>query len=276
MSMNLLKKVAFVTGGASGIGLAVARAVAQRGARVAIADIQGDALAEAVRGIESLGVEGIGIRLDVRDRGAVYRAAEQVEEAFGRVDLVFNNAGIGDAGTPLDQVSDEFFDWIVHVNLFGVMNVLKAFVPKLKKHGQGGHIVNTSSMAGLVLMPGWNQGLYSATKMAVLALSLDLREALQPHRIGVSALCPGLVQTNIAKNAIALRPAGLQDEVHAFPEALTQGGMPADALAQIALDGIEQDSPIIVTHPEFWPAVEQFHARIRSAFEPGPARGLGE
>ena len=268
---KLQDKVAFVTGGASGIGHAIARAAAQQGAKLAIADIQGDALAEAVHDIEERGGEAIGIKLDVRDRPAVYRAADQVEERFGRVDLVFNNAGIGDAGTPLDRVSDEFFDWIVHVNLFGVMNILKAFVPKIRKHQQGGHIVNTSSMAGLVLMPGWNQGLYSATKMAVLALSLDLREALKGERIGVSALCPGLVETNIARNAVALRPPGLKDAIHPFPEELTKAGMPPDKLAEIVFSGIEQDRPIIVTHPEFWPAVHQFHEVIRAAFRDQPA-----
>ena len=269
MSSKFENKVAFVTGGASGIGLAIAQAAAKQGARLAIADVQSEPLASAVRGIEGSGAEAIGIELDVRDRAAVYRAADQVEARFGRVDLVFNNAGIGDAGTPLDRVSDEFFDWIVNVNLFGVMNVLKAFVPKLKKHKQGGHIVNTSSMAGLVLMPGWNQGLYSATKMAVLALSLDLREVLKGEKIGVSALCPGLVETNIAKNAVALRPSDLKDAIHEFPEELTRGGMPASQLAGIVLQGIERDSPIIVTHPEYWPAVQQFHEVIRSAFQPG-------
>lgn len=277
MSSKFQDKVAFVTGGASGIGLALAQAAARQGARVAIADIQPEALAKAVHGIESSGGEAIGIQLDVRDRAAVYRAADEVQQRFGRVDLLFNNAGIGDAGTPLDRVSDEFFDWIIGVNLVGVMNVLKAFVPKIKQHKGGGHIVNTSSLAGLVLMPGWNQGLYSATKMAVLALSLDLREVLQGDKIGVSALCPGLVETNIAKNAIALRPSGLKDPVHAFPKELTEGGMPASQLAAIVMKGIEQDSPIIVTHPEYWPAVQQFHDFIRGAFESaGQLQSSGE
>ena len=264
--MELQDKVVFITGGASGIGFAIAKAVARREAKVVLADIQNEALTQSVSAIREIGVDSLGIQLDVADRAAVYRAADQVEQQFGRVDFVFNNAGIGDAGTPIDRVSDEFIDWIVHVNLFGVMNVLKAFVPKLRKQGRGGHIVNTSSMAGLVLMPGWNQGLYSATKMAVLALSLDLRSVLKDEGIGVSALCPGLIETNIVKNAIALRPPQVKDAIATFPEVLTKGGMPADALAEIVLRGIERNSAIIVTNPEFWPAVHEFHETIRSAF----------
>ena len=265
--MDFKNKVAFVTGGASGIGLGIAKAVARQGAKVAIADIQAEALMQAVAAIKALGVDALGIQLDVRDRAAVYRAADQVEETFGRVDLVFNNAGIGDAGTPFEMVSDEYIDWIVHVNLFGVMNVMKAFVPKVKKQGPGGYIVNTSSIAGLVLFPGWNQGLYAATKMAVLALTLDLRSVLKEDGIGVSALCPGLVATNSATNAISLRPADIKDAIPVFPEELTQGGMPADELAAMVLSGMESDKAIIVTHPEFWPMVQGFHDSIRSAFQ---------
>ena len=128
-------------------------------------------------------------------------------------------------------------------------------------------MVNTSSMAGLVLFPGWNQGLYSSTKMAVLALTLDLRSVLKEDGIGVSALCPGLVETDIAKNAIALRPSGIKDAIPDFPAELTKAGMPADQLAELVLSGMESNKAIIVTHPEYWPAVQEFHETIRSAFQ---------
>lgn len=266
--MDFRDKVAFITGGASGIGLAIAQALASKGARIALADVQDEALQRACDALAYAGGNTLPVRLDVTDRPGVLAAADQVEEHFGRVDLVFNNAGIGDAGTPLDRVSDAFFDWIVGVNLFGVMNVMKAFVPKLRHHGPGGHILNTSSMAGLVVMPGWNQGLYSATKMAVLALSLDMREVLSKEGIGVSALCPGLVETNILHNAVDLRPVAVEDDVPAFPDMLTQKGMPAAEAAEIALLGIQRNQPIIVTHPELWPLVENFHKTIHQAFLP--------
>lgn len=265
--MNFQNKVAFVTGGANGIGLGLAKAVARRGAKVAIADVQEEALTQAVSAIKELGVDAFGIRLDVRDRTAVYGAADQVEKKFGRVDFVFNNAGIGDAGTPLEQLSYEYIDWILNVNLVGVINVMKAFVPKLRKQGAGSYIVNTSSLAGLVLMPGWNQGLYSATKMAVLALTLDLRHVLKEHGIGVSALCPGGVETNIAKNAVSLRPSDVKDAIPVLPEELTKLGMSADQLAEIVLSGMESNKAIIVSHPQYWPAVQEFHESIRSAFQ---------
>jgi len=264
--MNLSGKVALITGGGSGIGLAIAHAIAQQGCSIVLADIQKEALVTAVDSIKKLNVKVLGIQLDVADRDAVYSAAEQVDEHFGRLDFLFNNAGVGDAGTPLDQVSDTLFDWIVNVNLFGVMNVLKAFVPKIKKSGQGGHIVNTSSMAGLVMIPGWNVGLYSATKMAVLALSLDLRDVLEKDNIRVSTLCPGFIQTNIEKNAIALRPSELKDAAPSFPKELASSGMPAAKLAEIVIKGIENNDPIIVTHPEFLPVVTEYHEKIQRAF----------
>lgn len=266
--MEFRDKVAFVTGGASGIGLAIATVLAQRGAKIALADIQRDALEAAGTAIGSLGVEVLTVPLDVTDREAVYAAVAEVDDHFGRLDIVINNAGIGDAGNPLDTMEDGFFDWLVHVNVFGVMNVLKAAIPRMKARGNGGHILNTSSLAGLVVIEGWNQGLYSATKMAVLAISLDLRTALSSHGIGVSAFCPGLIATNITTNMIALRPVTLSREHRELPEALTVEGMSADAAAQIAVSGIEANREVIVTNPELWPMVEEFHARIRAAFEP--------
>jgi NAD(P)-dependent dehydrogenase (short-subunit alcohol dehydrogenase family) len=265
--MNYHGKVAFITGGASGIGLAIAEELARRGARLAIADIQADSLAAAEQLLASVAADVSTYRLDVTDRAAVLAVAEKVVGDFGKVDLVFNNAGIGDAGSPLDSITGEFFDWIMSVNVTGVMNVLQAFVPILKRQGAGGHIVNTSSMAGLVVMPGWNQGLYAATKMAVLALSLDLHYLLAGEQIGVSALCPGLVSTNILDNAAKLRPASVGGELPEFPEMLQGQGMAPAEVAQITLRGIDEKRPIIVTQPDLWPLVAGFHDTVRKAFE---------
>lgn len=266
--MNYHGKVAFITGGASGIGLAVAEELARRGAKLAIADIQPDSLAAAEQQLASMGADVSTCRLDVTDRNAVLAAAEEVVGDFGKIDLVFNNAGIGDAGSPLDSITGEFFDWIMSVNVTGVMNVLQAFVPILKQQGTGGHIVNTSSMAGLVVMPGWNQGLYAATKMAVLALSLDLHYLLADEKIGVSALCPGLIATNILDNATKLRPASVGGELPEFPEMLQGQGMAPAEVAQITLRGVDENLPIIVTHPNLWPQVAGFHEMVRQAFKP--------
>lgn len=267
--MDYQGKTAFITGGASGIGLALAKAVASRGCKVLLADVQREAMAAASEELRRDGGECATFAMDVTDRAAVYACAKEVARTNGRLDFLFNNAGIGDAGSPLETISDSLFDWLISVNVTGAMNVLKAFIPVLKQSGQGGHIVNTSSMAGLVVMPGWNQGLYSASKMAVLALSLDLRDALASQDIGVSVLCPGLVSTNILENALKLRPdavagAALPD----FPEMLKGEGMSAAEVADITLRGIEENLAIIVTEPELWPLVEAHHKRISDAFHP--------
>jgi NAD(P)-dependent dehydrogenase (short-subunit alcohol dehydrogenase family) len=199
--------VAFISGGASGIGLGLAQALAVRGVRIALNDVRRDALAEATEALRRDGAEVFPLIGDVADRQSMKAVADAVEQRFGNVQYVFNNAGVGDLGTPLYQEADENFDWMVKVNLQGVFNTIKAFVPRMRAHGEAGHVVNTSSMAGLVTEAGWNQGIYSATKRAVIGLSLDLRAALQGGKLRVSVLCPGLVRTDIAANAEALRPA---------------------------------------------------------------------
>lgn len=264
--MDFNNKAAFITGGASGLGFAIAGALAERGVNLALADIQPAALEVAANALRETGVEVLTVQADVSDREQVGAAVEATVDRYGAIDIVINNAGVGDAGSPLDSVTPEFFDWMVQVNLYGVMNVMSATVPLLKKQGRGGLILNTSSMAGLVLMPGWNQGLYSATKMAVLALSLDMRSVLERHDIGVCALCPGLVETSITQNAGRLRPSNITDALPDFPEMLQSGGMAAATAAEIAVTGLALNKAIIVTHPELWPLVETFHQTIRASF----------
>lgn len=262
-------RVAFVSGAGSGIGLGIARALAKRGARLAIADIQKDPLDTAAVELRALGAEVLTMQLDVADRKAMYVAADQVEAHYGKIHLVFNNAGVGYVGTPLDKVPDEVFDWVIQVNLVGVMNGMKAFVPKLRKHGEGGHITNTSSMAGLTMHRGWHSGVYSATKMGVIALSAGMLDCLEPDGIGVSAFCPAGVGTDIEKNVRALQPAAGKDVPSVVPQELKEGTMSPDEAGEIVLSGIENDDFYILTHPEAWPAVAQFHEGIHEAFMRG-------
>lgn len=264
--MNDFKdKVAFISGAGGGIGLGIARSLAKRGSKLAIADIQADLLESAGAQLRAMGAEVMTIPLDVADRKAVYDAADRIEERFGEIHLVFNNAGVGYLGTPLDQVPDETFDWVVGINFTSVMSAMKAFVPKLRKHGKGGHIVNTSSMAGLVLNDGWHSGIYSATKFGVIALSHDMRDSLKADGIGVSAFCVGLVKTDLEKNTGRLQP-GANDEIPAAPDLLQQADMTAEEAGEIALRGIENNDFYILTHPMLWPQVEQFHKTIHAAF----------
>ena len=264
--MNDFKdRVAYISGAGGGIGLGIARTLAKRGAKLAIAYIQPDLLESACEELRALGADVMAIQLDVADRKAVYAAADRIDDHFGEIHLVFNNAGVGYLGTPLDQVPDETFDWVVNVNFIGVMSAMKAFVPKLRKHGKGGHIVNTSSMAALVVEKDWHTGIYSATKMGVIALSQDMRESLAAEGIGVSAFCVGLVKTNLESNTGKLQP-GASNKIADAPEMLRQASMSPDEAGEIVLRGIQNNDFYILTHPQQWPLVARTHEDIHQAF----------
>ncbi|MDZ7825525.1 MAG: SDR family NAD(P)-dependent oxidoreductase [Gammaproteobacteria bacterium] len=157
-------RTAFITGGASGIGLAMAKGFAAAGMNVAIADVEAAALDAAVAELGGGNARVMGIRLDVRDREAMDAAAAQVTEAFGPVHLLCNNAGVG-AGGPLHETSHADWDWTLGVNVQGVVNGLQSFLPGMVAHGQGGHVLNTASMAGVIGVAG--MGVYNASKFAV-------------------------------------------------------------------------------------------------------------
>jgi NAD(P)-dependent dehydrogenase (short-subunit alcohol dehydrogenase family) len=190
---NLDGKVAFVTGGASGIGLGMAKVFLKRGMKVAVADIHPERLAKVE---EELAAPGsfIALELDVTDRAAVERAADRVEEAFEKVHVVCNNAGIGGGG-PAHETPLEVWNRILDVNLNGVLHGVQVFLPRIRRHGEGGHIVNTSSTAGLQANP--NQGAYCASKYAVVGFTEALRKDLAEQDVSVSVLCPWFVDTPI-------------------------------------------------------------------------------
>lgn len=259
-------RVAFVSGAASGIGFGLAQALVARGVRVALSDVRRDALEEACALLRRDGADVLPVVLDVADRAAMYAAAETVEQHFGKVHYVFNNAGVGEIGTPMDQEPDEVFDWVIDVNLRGVFNAFKAFVPKVRAHGEGGHIVNTSSMAGFVTEAGWHQGVYSASKRALLALSMDLGVALQGTGIGVSVLCPGLVKSDLNASTVALRP-GPRIQAPKLPALLAASAMPPRVAGEIVMQGIERKDFYILTDPQLWPVIEEKHQVLRQAFE---------
>ena len=179
---DLAGKVAFVTGGANGLGLAMARSFASAGMKVVLADIEESVLAESIASFEGSNAEVHGIVVDVTDRAAMTAAADEAEAHFGPVQVVCNNAGVA-AGGPLDTVSYDDWDWVLGVNIGGVVNGIQTFVERIKKHGQGGHIVNTASMAGFLPSAG---GIYAASKFAVVGMSEALRADLAPYNIGVS------------------------------------------------------------------------------------------
>jgi NAD(P)-dependent dehydrogenase (short-subunit alcohol dehydrogenase family) len=190
---DLQGKVAFITGGASGIGLGMAKAFLNRGMKVAIAGGRKSRLPKAEKILDSPG-NVIAIELDVRDRSAIERAADKTEDAFGNVHVVCNNAGVGSTG-PGHLVPEEQWHRTLDVNLNGVFHAVQVFVPRILRHGEGGHIVNTASTAGL--QPNKNQAAYCASKYAVVGFSEVLRKDLAHENISVSVLCPWVVDTPI-------------------------------------------------------------------------------
>jgi NAD(P)-dependent dehydrogenase (short-subunit alcohol dehydrogenase family) len=265
-------KVAFITGGASGIGLAMAKVFGRAGMKIMLADIEPAALAVAVEDLRALQIRAEGVVADVSKRESVKSAALETIAKFGKVHLVCNNAGVG-AGGPFGTVPAGDWGWVTDVNQLGVVHGMEVFGPLIMSHGEGGHFVNTASMAGMVSPPGMEP--YCATKFAVVAMSEGWALQLAPHGIGVSILCPGFVRTRIHESR-RNRPADLgSGEVPAGFDAgiaspvLT--GMPVEPVAERVLEGVRDNDLYIFTHPEMRGAVEGRFARILAAFDKSAA-----
>lgn len=276
---DLQGKTAFITGGANGIGLAMAKAFLAEGMKVAIADVDEQALADAEAALRGSNAEVRGYQLDVTDREQYAAVADQVEADLGPVHLVCNNAGVYRGGS-MDSVTYEDWDWVMGVNVGGVVNGVQTWIRRIKAHGQGGHIVNTASMAGMVTSPGL--GVYNASKFAVVGLSEALREDLAESGIGVSVLCPGMVNTRILESE-RTRPDSFtpQDEdAEAAAQAHSQvmhmamnAGIPAEEVAQLVVDGVRQNLLYLFPHPELKASTEARVQAILDAFgEADPER----
>ena len=257
---NLDGRVAVITGGASGIGKGIAIALKARGVTVVIADIEKAPL-EATAA--ELGVESL--LLDVTDAAAVADVANQVVASHGRVDIVVNNAGVG-LLKPIDTLSLEDFRWVVDVNLWGVIHGINAFLPHLKTNPDGGYIVNTASMAGLIAGPGMSA--YSASKFAVVGLTEVLAAELTGTKIGASVLVPALVRTNIAtgeRNRPGVDPRIL--DAAANDDFVPPGRMiEPEEVGDMVADAIQSGDLYIVTHPETLPMVQFRTDAITAAF----------
>jgi len=270
---ELSGKVAFVTGGGSGIGLGMAKVFTAAGMKVVIADVRQDHLDTAMSHLKSAGTNVHPIALDVTDRAAMARAAEETVRVFGKVHLLCNNAGVSLFG-PMDQATYEDWDWVMGVNVDGVINGLQSFVPRIKAHGEGGHVVNTASMAGLIVGPG--MGIYSASKFAVLGLTTSLRYDLAPHQIGVSVLCPGFVRSNIHE-AVLSRPKSLEhsgyqvtaDDIKRLDSVLAVGMDPVQ-VAEKVLRAVRHNDLFIFPHAEFKEELQQIFGEIIAALPNEP------
>jgi NAD(P)-dependent dehydrogenase (short-subunit alcohol dehydrogenase family) len=194
-------KTAIVTGAASGIGLGIATALAKAGANVVMADIQKDAVDAAAHGLSGTNKRVMPVRIDVTLEQSVAEALAEAERAFGKLHIACNNAGVPMHGTKLADVPSEDWQFVMAVNIWGIVHGIRHFVPAILKHGEEGHVVNTASVAGFQNRRGTDQGPYSMTKYAALSLSEALEHELDGTNVGISVLCPGPINTNIARGA---------------------------------------------------------------------------
>jgi len=199
--MDISGKTAIVTGAASGLGLAIATTLAEAGANVVMADIQKDAVEQAAHGLSGTNKQVMPVRIDVTQEQSVFDALAACEKRFGNLHIACNNAGVPMHGTPLIDLSRGDWEFVIGVNLWGVIHGIRHFVPAILRHGEAGHVVNTASVAGFQNRRGTDQGPYSMTKYAVVSLSEALEIELQGRPVGVSVLCPGPFATNIARGA---------------------------------------------------------------------------
>lgn len=272
---DLAGKTAFVTGGANGIGLALGRAFAQAGMNVMLADIEAPALAIAVDSLRTSAPNVRSVVCDVSDAASVERAAQAAFQAFGKVHVVCNNAGVAAGGGSLDT-----WRWILDVNVMGVLHGVQTYLPHIQAHGEGGHIVNTASMAGLQSNLGFNA--YATSKYAVVAMSEGLAKQLASSNIGVTVLCPGFVRTeigNASRNrpqrygpSQVLDPASPGGMIVAEIARRLQAGLdPAEVAAQ-TLDAIRANRLYVFTHPEMRDEVDERFAAITAALDEAEAK----
>ncbi|MDR0861776.1 MAG: SDR family NAD(P)-dependent oxidoreductase [Oscillospiraceae bacterium] len=274
---NLKGKTAFITGGASGIGLGIAKASAKEGMNVVIADMRQSAIDEAVALFKENGWPVLGLELNVSDRAAYVKAADAAEAAFGNIHLLVNNAGIGCAGGPLWAVEDKDTDIAISVNLIGVLNGIKTIVPRIIAHGEGGHIVSTASKAALIPVPGC--GLYNVTKSAVLGVMLTLAMDLVGTNVGASAFCPGGYITNLGASS-GFVTAAMSGEAPPPPPPAPPADAAAPAFAmdwdgllrspddagERVLRGVKRGDLYILTHAEFKEGYEEHAQAVLRAF----------
>ena len=194
-------KTAIVTGAASGIGLGIATALAEAGANVVMADIQKEAVEAAAHGLSGTNKRVMPVRIDVTQEQSVLDALTEAERNFGKLHIACNNAGVPMHGTGLIDVPPDDWEFVIGVNIWGIIHGIRHFVPAILRHGEEGHIVNTASVAGFQNRRGTNQGPYSMSKYAALSLSEALEHELEDTNVGVSVLCPGPINTNIARGA---------------------------------------------------------------------------
>ena len=270
---DLAGKTAFVTGAASGIGLGIASALAQAGVKVMLCDIEEAALASALEKLKATNADVDSVKADISLKDELSAAAEATLARYGKVHILVNNAGVGGGG-PYGMWSEAAWDWTLGVNLRAVIWGIEVFGPLIERHGEGGHIVSTASIAGLI---SGSSIAYNVSKYGVVALSEGLRLELAPRGIGVSVLCPGFIRTQIVDSVRNL-PERFAGKVNGPPATGPIGGrveVLRDRIAQgidplyvgeLVREGIENDWPYIFTDNEFEPFIDARFAAIKEGF----------
>ena len=271
---ELAGKTAFVTGAASGIGLGIATALAQAGVKVMLCDIEETALKTALEGLRRTNADVDSIKGDVSLKAELQAAADATIARYGKVHILVNNAGVVGGGG-YGQWTDASWDWTLGVNLRSVIWGVEIFGPLIEKHGEGGQIVSTASIAGLIA--GGGASAYNVTKYGVVALSEGLRTALGPRGIGVSVLCPGFIRTHIVNSernlpkryagALDNRAAGQATDLATMLNTRIAEGIDPLYVGELVREGIENDWPYIFTDNEFEPAIEARFAAIKEGFD---------
>ncbi|WP_375203398.1 SDR family oxidoreductase [Hyphococcus sp.] len=258
MLKDVSGKTAFITGGASGMGLGMAKAFAKHGMNVVIADIRQNALDEAMKEFSDTNFPVHAIKLDVTDRDEWAKAADEAEQVYGNIHLLVLNAGVGVAGKPIQDATYKDWDFNLSVNVGGVVNGLVTVLPRMVAHGEAGHVVATSSTGGFSAVGG--AGLYCTAKFAVAGMMESLATDLQGSNIGASVFFPGPVKTSLGQTTYEVRPAHLRDEAPAPASDAPPRQMPSfdpnvfmdpDEVGERVLRGVQRDDLFVMSHPEF-------------------------
>jgi NAD(P)-dependent dehydrogenase (short-subunit alcohol dehydrogenase family) len=280
--VNFTGKTAFITGGASGIGLGIAKACAKRGMNVVIADVNEKAIGETVTLFENNCWPVLGLKLDVTDRAAYKKAADEAEYKFGKLHLLVNNAGIGIPEGKLWEDKDEDIDLAIDINYRGVLNGIKEIVPRILRHGEEGHVVSTASKAALVPVPGFT--LYNSLKMAVVTVMETLATDLRGTNVGASVFCPGPFQSNLGYSSGRIRAERLGVEMPSFGPKEGEKAPPPPRMdvdftkiirypeeaGERVLRGVERGDLYILTHSDFKRGWDARAAAVSRAFPDEP------
>ena len=273
-------KTAIITGAAEGIGFSIAKALAAQGMNIVLGDINAAQLAVAVQTLEARDASVLGVQMDVTSITDWQNLVSQVQERFGSIHMLVNNAGVGGGAGTIEQIDKIDWRWVVDVNLMGVVYGTQTLVPLIKQHGEGGWLINVASMAGMMGVP--YAGAYTATKVAVVGMSESWYEELKAYNIKVSVLCPAFVKTRInlsERNRQVNYQKDADDSeqdaaMAAHMQKVIDNGLDVDIVGERVVEAIAAGELYIFTHPNYRKVLQQRFKAIDEAFERSAASPL--